>query len=71
MGNPYPGEEKHIEIIRKAVEEHPEIREFFCHHFRNSLTAIMVGARLNRLEAVIEESQHMLEDMERVGLTVP
>ncbi len=64
---------------RRLLRSNNAIREHLCHHFRNCLSVIVCSADLairdkdtealeNHLHRIKVSCEHMLEDMEEVGL---
>ena len=68
MGNPYPEEERDIELIKTLCESHVGLQRYLSHHLRNSLMAIEAGIYKNDMEMVREAKEHIIEDLQKVLL---
>lgn len=68
MGNDYQGQEKAIEELSALS---PEAKEFLNHHICNSLSAILGGIKVGRLQLAEEAVWHIVEDLKKAGIRKP
>ena len=53
-----------VAFLRALPED---VRLWLSHHFRNCLASILAGAEIGRMDSVIEATEHMVADLERIG----
>jgi hypothetical protein len=65
VGNDYPGQERAIEELSALSDD---AKEFLSHHICNSLSAILGGIRVGRLQLAEEAAWHIVSDLEKAGI---
>jgi len=68
MGNVYVRESRDIEEIRELVQRHECLGRYLSHHLRNALMRMELGIMRGDLGIIEVEKNHMVQDLEEVGL---